>query len=169
MSRLSRLASPVFNVCKLSRTDVALFKGSHCLHSSSKRLNTEVEDVVANNDLNTAPKKGRHYYDSVVIIGDVAAEPQPLIRVGEVIGYKLKLSTEREHYGNDASVKLDMNEYDAVCYRKQCFPYIEKQLKVDDQVLVRGTLLTALSKAEDSAVRNTTVQINSIQPMKSHI
>ena len=153
MSRLSRISSVLFNHSKLARSQPSIFQSSRGLHSSCICMDTPDDALETSEEASI--QEGKTYYDSVFVIGDVAEEPRPITRDGQVIGYKLKVVTKQAY-------RQMKTIHDAACYARRCFPFIENDLEVDQQVLIRGHLFSTVHSSEDSMIRNSTIRIASI-------
>ena len=154
MSRLSQIASLIFHRSRLERVQTSLFESRLGLKSSCVHLQNDVRDVEElNEEANSSG--GKSYFDSVIVLGDIAQEPKPILRNGEVIGYKLKIVTKQPF-------RLTNTIHDVSCYQRRCFPLIENELAVDQQVLVRGNLFSTVHASEDSMIRNSTIRVSTI-------
>ena len=142
-----------------------LGEASRGLHSSLLRL--QDQSVQSTEEFDTEEPieqtQNRSYRDSVMLVGDIASEPFPLYRDGELTGYKMKIMTLRRIRDKAGNFLREIPSYhEAVCHRKKCFPLIENKLKVNDQIVIHGRLSNAVSQNLEEITYRTVLKINDV-------
>ena len=145
-------------------------KVSRQLHSSNIKMQ-EYDDSQAKEqadfDAEDFVDSDRTYWNSVSMIGDVAAEPFPVHRSGELFGYRLKIQTQRKIRGfGTVPLRTFSNTFDAVCNLSRLFSLVEN-IRVNDQVLLRGRLVNFTNPDSDVKVYKTVIAIQSIIILKT--
>ena len=161
MYRLGCLVRPS-NYMKIANPIIGAAANIH-FSSLRRQEHHEMSDAVDDSSL-TEPK--RSYFNQVTMIGDVASKPQALYREGNVFGYKLRIMSKKRFNGPDGQHREVNHYHNAVCNNKRCFPIFEKDLNVNDQVFIRGTLINVdLTNLEQNSFM-TLIRVNTIHPFK---
>ena len=170
LSKIRRLAGVGISLINCSTTSsMNMVPVSHKvprhLHSSIIKMQ-EHDDVQMQEkmDLDSEESMGpnRTYWNSVSLLGDVVSEPYPIHRNGELFGYRLKIQTKRKIRGlATEESRIYTNVHDTVCNIRRLFSFIEN-IKVNDQVFVRGQLVHYQTRDLDEKTYRTYVAIRSI-------
>ena len=141
-----------------------LGEASRGLHSSLLRL--QDQSVQSTEEFDTEEPEqtqNRIYRDTVTLVGDVASEPFPLYRDGELSGYKMKIMTLRRIRDKNGSFLREIPSYhEAVCHRRMYFPLMENKLKVNDHIVVHGWLTNAVTRNLDEVTYRSVIRINDV-------
>ena len=137
---------------------------SRGLHSSLLRLQDQSVQSTEEFDAKEPNKetKYRIYHDNVTLVGDVASEAFPLYRDGELSGYKLKIMIKKQMRDSSGNVKEISNHHEVACYLNRYFPLLTKKLKINDRVVIHGSLANAASRTADEVTFRTVVRIANI-------
>lgn len=163
MYRFVKSASELVSSSK--KIQVASLLGEACrgIHSSAFCLQDQSPEQFDIEEPQSLPNN-RTYRNSVTMVGDVASKPMPLYRDGELNGYKLKIMTVRRFRSRDGSMSREMQHYhEASCFSRRHFPLIEDKLKVNDQVVIHGSLANSVSRNFDEVSYKTVIRINDMQ------
>ena len=159
---LSRLVS-TFNNAKVLRINRAV------LFESRQKFHDSLADTFDQKDLHDSqeeskePRTRKNYLTFVTMVGDLADEPKPLYRDGDIFGYKLRILSKKRYPSKQTGTVREHNHYHtAVCNNRACFPVIENRLRVNDQIFIKGNLINVMLTNLDENLRMSLIKVQSI-------
>lgn len=143
----------------------ALARNACAIHLSSLQSNNQ-SDVVNESfsvySVQPSTTK-RSYRDQVILIGDVAAEPLPVYRNGNLSSFKLKIMTLAKHRSKNGGVVKEISSYhEANCSAKRYFSIIENSLNVNDQVVIHGSLVNTITHNLDEVIYRSVINVTDL-------